>query len=114
MPSFPPKRHYRLFPSPLAKGLAQPMHAAFEKRGFVHEALIHYWPLAVGEVLAPYAYPVRLSHAKGKGQGGSHSVLTVKVGSAYAVMFTHEAEAILQRLTRLLGYRPAERMIVVQ
>jgi hypothetical protein len=110
----PPKRSYRLFPTPLAKGLLHPMHAAYEKRGFVHEALMHYWPMAVGEALAPYATPVRLTQAKGKGENGGYSTLTVKVDSAYAALFAHETEAILQRLTRLLGYRPAERLVLVQ
>jgi hypothetical protein len=108
------KRTYRLFPSPLAKELVHPMHAAFQQRGFEHEALIHYWHMAVGENFAPYAFPVRLTRAKSKGDHSGHSTLTVKVDSAYATLFTHETEAILQRLTRLLGYRPAERIVLVQ
>ncbi len=110
------KRPYRLFPVPLASGLTQPMQRVLQRRGLDHAPLLHYWPEAVGESFAPYAQPLRLSGGRGKNGGKvlTGAVLTVKIHPAYATLFAYETEAVLQRLTTLLGYRPADRISLVQ
>ncbi len=105
----PPRRRYSLFPKPLAKGLMLPVASVLQKRGFEHEAILHYWVESVGAELAPHTQPIRLSGAK-----GNYTQLVVKVHPAFTAIFSHESEAILQRLTRHLGYRPAERIVIVQ
>ena len=106
------KRPYRLFPAPLASGLQSPMQQVLQKRGFDQPALLCYWADAVGEALAPHSQPLKITGGRTK-QGGS-TVLTVRIHPAYATIFAYEAEAVLQRLTTLLGYRPADRISIIQ
>ncbi len=106
-----PRRPYRLFPVPLAGGSAGPLQKVLRRRGFEHASLLHYWPEAVGEAYAAYAEPLKLTGKLPKQAGGA--VLTVRIHPAYATLFAYESEAVLQRLTRLLGYRPAERIALV-
>ncbi len=87
-----------------------PVAKALHRRGFEHEAILHYWPIAAGADLAKHAYPVRLTQDK----QGRHSQLVVQAPAAYSVILQHESEAILNRLTRYLGYRPAERIRIVR
>ncbi len=104
------KRHYSLFPKPLAKGLVAPVSDALHKRGFDHEAILHYWPQVVGKELAAHSCPVKLRHAKNE----AHTQLIVKVSPAYSLILSHQSEQALQRLTQFLGYRPAARITLVQ
>lgn len=97
------KRSYRLFPATLSGCLQSPLQEAMRKRGFTHPALLHYWPEAVGSAYAHCTQPLKLSNA----------VLTVKIDCEYATLFAYETEAVLKRLTTLLGYRPAQRIVLV-
>ena len=104
------KRHYSLFPKPLAKGLISPVSTALKKRGFDHEAIMHYWPQIVGAELATHSCPVKLKHNK----NDAHSQLLVKVHPAYSLILSHQSEQILVKLTQYLGYRPAARITLIQ
>ena len=103
------KRRYSLFPKPLAKGLSTPLSKALRKRGFEHEAILHYWPMVAGSELATIARPIRLKSS----QDEKHSQLIVKVQPAYRLIIAHQSEQILQRYTHYLGYRPAAKIICV-
>jgi hypothetical protein len=103
------RRRGSLFPKPIAKGLMLPMTAVLKKRGFDHEAILHYWAVAAGDELALQSQPIRLS-----GKAGGYTQLVVRVKPAFVAIFTHESEAILERLTRYIGYRPANRIVVLQ
>lgn len=104
------KRRYGLFPKPLAKGLASPVSTALRRRGFEHEAILHYWPIIVGADIAELARPIRLKSAKDE----KNSRLIVKVHPSYSLIISHQSEQILTRLTHYLGYRPAARITCVQ
>lgn len=111
----PPKRHsqrrrFSLFPKPLASGLMTPVSKVLHKRGFEHEAILHYWQQAAGDKLGSHTQPVALKQA----DSAEHSQLIVRTHPAFAAILSHESEMILQRLTRYLGYRPAARIRVVQ
>jgi hypothetical protein len=103
------KRRYSLFPKTLANGLAAPIAESLKKRGFEHEAIMHYWADAVGNEIAACSCPVKFRPA----QANRQSQLIVKISPAYSAIASHQSEQILQRLTQLLGYRPAERLIFI-
>ena len=87
------------------------MQEILRKRGFTEPALLHYWAQAVGDIYAHCTQPLKLSG--GNGKGNNAAILTVKIDCAYATLFAYESEAVLKRLTTLLGYRPAERIVLV-
>ncbi len=103
------KRRYSLFPKPLANGMAAPLALTLKKRGFEHEAIMHFWAEAVGAEMARISCPIKFRPAKANRQ----SQLIVKIAPAYSTMASHQSEQILQKLTQLLGYRPAERLVFV-
>ena len=103
------KRRYSLFPKPLANGMAAPLALTLKKRGFEHEAIMHFWVEAVGADMASISCPVKFRPAKANRQ----SQLVVKIAPAYSIMAAHQSEQILQKLTQLLGYRPADRLVFI-
>ena len=103
------KRRYSLFPKPLANGMAAPLALTLKKRGFEHEAIMHFWTQAVGAEMARISCPVKFRAAKANRQ----SQLIVKIAPAFSAIASHQSEQILQKLTELLGYRPAERLIFI-
>lgn len=87
------------------------MVSIMQQRGFENPAVLEFWERAVGDsVMAQHCFPVKIT----KQQQSAHKTLVVKVHPAYSTIFAHQSEAILQRLTVLIGRRPAGRIVIVQ
>ncbi len=98
-----------LFPTPISQSLATPLQKILRRRGFDHTAILHYWREATGD-LSVYCSPVQLKTTK----TGRYTQLVVKVHPAYSIIIEHQKDIIMQRLTHYIGYRPAERIVLVQ
>ena len=89
---------------------------AMRRRGFFDRTLIEHWPAIVGEALAAFSQPMRLSRGGGgrDGSDASGGVLTVKVEGAMALELQHLAPQIIDRLNSYYGHAAIARLNIVQ
>jgi len=83
----------------------------FQKRGLAEGDVALRWSEIVGETLAQFSSPMRLSGGQRSGQGGSQNenggVLTVRVAGA-------AAPEIIERVNVFYGYRAVDRLKIEQ
>jgi hypothetical protein len=84
---------------------------ALKKRGFFEYRLIEEWPLIVGEHMARYSSPLKVSFEINKRTDG---VLHIQVGSAMALEFQHLQPIILDRISTYFGYKAIARLTLHQ
>mgnify|MGYP006272170561 CR=1 FL=1 len=95
-----------------AKAAAPLMRGAGAKRGFAEQRLMTQWPHIVGAELAAACRPVRMSFRRGEAAFGA--TLVVEADGARALEAQHLADAIVERVNAVYGYRAVSRMKVVQ
>ncbi len=82
------------------------------KNGFMHADILAHWDDILGGLSSKGVYPVRLVFPKGQRE---NAVLHVKaISGAYAMEFTANRTAILDRLNGFFGYRAVADVRVTQ
>ncbi len=101
---------------------------AFRRRGFAQTALIEQWAEIVGEELARYSLPEKISHPRGgekdappagrsrfsRGGEDGGGVLTLRVDGPLAVEIQHATPQLLERINGFFGYRAISRIALKQ
>ena len=89
--------------------LGKILRPTLKKRGLAQFTLIENWSLIVGEHLATYSHPVRLT--RGGAEGGT---LTVAVEGAMAVEIQHLSPQIIDRINAHYGYDAIGKLHIIQ
>lgn len=100
-----------LFPKPLKQVLERTTRPIATKRGFSETRIITDWALIVGEHIAGYATPLKLSFPKDKNTGGN---LTVVAHPAYALEIQQMSPMILDKIASYVGFRAVDRITIEQ
>jgi hypothetical protein len=95
----------------LSRCLVPVTKGALKKRGFFEYRLIEEWRLIVGEHMARYSTPLKVSFEMGKRTDG---VLHIQVGSAMALEFQHLQPVIIERIATYFGYKAIARLTLHQ
>jgi hypothetical protein len=95
-----------------AIGVALPTvtKGAVARRGFAEARLLMDWQTIVGETLARYTQPARLS--RGKGETGG--VLHIRVAGAFALELQHLAPTVIERINAHFGHQAVIRLRMTQ
>ncbi len=94
-----------------SKMLGRVMKHPFEKRGFAEAKLLTHWDEIVGPEIAAIARPVKVSHGRGGGLGGTLVLLTT---GAQAPVLEMQKEQIKDRVNACYGYRAVARVQITQ
>jgi hypothetical protein len=81
------------------------------KQGLGEAQLLQQWPAIIGEDLARYCWPVKLSFPRGRRRDGT---LRLRVASALALEIQHREPVLLERINGYFGYRAVIRLALVQ
>lgn len=84
---------------------------ALRRRGFASAAIITEWDKIVGEKLARYSSPQRITYPKEQGSGGA---LYIEVVGAAALEFSHMEQIIIERIATFFGHRAVSRLRLIQ
>ena len=83
----------------------------WRKRGFAETRVITDWPDIVGEAIAPYCVPLRITRPRGGEEGGA---LYIRAAGAWAVELHHLSPQILDRVNGFLGFKAVTELKIVQ
>jgi hypothetical protein len=81
------------------------------KQGLGEAQLLQQWPAIIGEDLARYCWPVKLSFPRGQRRDGT---LRLRVASALALEIQHREPMLLERINGYFGYRAVARLALIQ
>jgi hypothetical protein len=81
------------------------------KQGLGEAQLLQQWPAIVGDDLARYCWPVKLSFPRGQRRDGT---LRLRVVSALAIELQHREPVLLERINAYFGYRAVVRIALIQ
>ncbi|HEX3500284.1 MAG TPA: DciA family protein [Stellaceae bacterium] len=81
------------------------------KQGLGEAQLLQQWPAIVGDDLARYCWPVKLSFPRGQRRNGT---LRLRVASALALEIQHREPVLLERINGYFGYRAVIRLALIQ
>lgn len=103
-------------PRPIADLLAGAIDQACRKRGFASSELVTLWPELVGAEIAEGSRPEKLVWPRRRGETGEGEPATLLVSSdgPTALVLTHAAPQIIERLNAFLGWRAIGRIRVEQ
>lgn len=107
------RRSYRSNgPKALAPSIDKITRRLFGRRGFTEAAVLNDWPSIVGEDLARYCLPEKITYPdKSKIQG----TLRLRVANgAFAVEVVHMEPVVIERINTFFGYRAVARLHLVQ
>ena len=109
----------RYAPAPIGGRVMEAARDAFRKRGFAQVQILSHWPEIVGEMLAEYSAPEKLSFprfSKDEKQKGpsTGAVLTLRVEGPAAVEIQHLEPQIVSRINAYYGYDAVARLKLVQ
>lgn len=97
---------------PLGVDLRQLAKNVLGKRGFSNVDLIAHWDEIVGESLSKAVKPDKISYPKGDRANGT---LYVRVqGGAFATLFEHQKNIVLDRVNTFLGYNALSNIKIQQ
>ncbi len=112
-----PARKHRPDP-PFRRGLQSAASAVtrvagpmWRKRGFAESRVITDWPAVVGEAIAPYCVPLRITRPRGGEEGGA---LYIRAAGSWAVELHHLSPQILDRVNGFLGFKAVTELKIVQ
>jgi hypothetical protein len=106
----PHERRARGFERPVAAVHAHLREAA-ARHGFAEPEVLMRWTEIVGERLAGFCVPVKVSYARARDLGAT---LYVRAEGARAVEVEHLGPRILERVNQFYGYRAVHRLRVTQ
>ncbi len=95
-------------PMAVARALVGAAGPAFSKFGFKRHEILTQWPAIVGEPLASFTLPERITPAQGGG------TLVVRVDGGAALEVQHMAPQILERINTYLGGPVVTKLRLVQ
>ena len=95
---------------PAARAVARLITPFDQKFGGGPQALKSRWKEIVGETLARFTEPVKVS----KPRGGGPASLELKVSGPAAALIQHQAPEILQRVNLFLGEGAVDRLRIIQ
>lgn len=109
----------RYSPAPIGGRVMEAARDTFKKRGFAQVQILSHWPEIVGETLAEYCAPEKLSFprfSKEEKQKGpsTGAVLTLRVEGPAAVEIQHLEPQIVSRINAYYGYDAVARLKLVQ
>lgn len=82
------------------------------KRGLAEGDILGHWASVVGEVVARYAIPERVSFPRGRRDGGE---LVIRVASGpFAIQLQHDAPRVIERINAYFGYPAIARIKLMQ
>lgn len=81
------------------------------KQGLGEAQLLQEWPAIIGEELARYCWPIKLSFQRGERRDGT---LRLRVASALALEIQHREPVLIERINGYFGYRAVARLALVQ
>jgi hypothetical protein len=81
------------------------------RRGLAEAGILTDWPAVVGEHLARFTLPEKLTFARGERREGT---LQVRVAGALATELQHLEPLVIERINRHFGYRAVGRLSIVQ
>lgn len=85
---------------------------ALGARGFAGSDILEFWEDIVGTDLARGVAPQKLTFEK---DNRTHGTLVVKsAGGAFAMLFEHQKERVMQRINAFFGYPAVSRIKIVQ
>jgi hypothetical protein len=88
--------------------------AANKKFGFSEPHILNYWPDIVGERLASYASPEKLSRPRQRDQYAQGGVLTIRVSGPLGLDIQHMEPQILERINAYYGFQAVTRLHIVR
>lgn len=98
-------------PLALAASLGKVTRSIFRRRGFAQADVVNRWPAIVGDELAAWSCPEKLSFAPGAGAEGT---LQVRVAGAFAIEMQHLEPLVVERINGFFGYRAVARLAIRQ
>ena len=85
---------------------------ALGARGFAGSDILQFWEDIVGADLARGVVPQKLTFEK---DNRMHGTLVVKsAGGAFAMLFEHQKERVMQRINAFFGYPAVSRIKIIQ
>lgn len=100
-----------LFPTTLKQALERAARPIAKKRGFSETRILTDWPLIVGEQIADYSTPLKLTYPR---QQNSGATLTLSAHPAYALELQQMTPIILDKIAAYMGFRAVERITIEQ
>ena len=98
--------------APLTKDVNTLTRNVLGERGFVSVDLIAQWGDIVGKELSVGVLPMRLTFPKGKRSDGTLYVRTA--GGAFALLFEHQKNRVIERVNTYFGYPAVSNIRLVQ
>lgn len=96
---------------PIAAELPRLIGKPLGRRGFGEGGLIADWPAVVGEEIARFTAPMKLSFPRGQRRDGT---LTLRAAGAFSTELQHLAPQLLERINGYLGYGAIARLKIEQ
>ena len=84
---------------------------ALRRQGFAQSEIVARWPAVVGELLARYSCPERLSFPVGEQSGGT---LYIRTDGAFALELQHLEPIVLERINSFYGFPAVARLAIRQ
>ena len=103
---------------PIGARVAALTREVFSKRGFSEAHILSHWPAIMGEMLAGFSAPDRLSFPRqmdktARGPRGG-ATLTIRVDGPVAVEIRHLEPQIIERINAHFGYRAIAELRIIQ
>ena len=90
----------------------------YRRRGFTQAHILAHWPAIVGDRLAEFSSPEKLSHPHAPGGADSGApeggILTIRVDGPAGLEIRHLEPQILERINGFYGYRAVARLKLMQ
>ncbi len=106
----PWQRSYRT--QTLADAALPILRAVLGRQGFTAVEIAVNWPLIVGERIARYSGPIKLTRPRFEGHEGVLHIQAVSGG--FALELQHQEPQILERVNGYFGYRAAGKLRITQ
>ena len=93
------------------RSLSKIVRRAFGRQGFAEPGVLLRWPEIVGETLAKFSLPERLSFPHGERSQGT---LHLRVDGQFALEVQHLEPMIIERINSFFGYGAVSRISILQ
>jgi len=86
----------------------------YSRRGFTQAHILAHWPAIVGDQLAEFSSPEKLTFARAAEDRQEPGILTIRVDGPAALEIRHLEPQILERINGFYGYRAVGRLKLIQ